>query len=295
MGYDTGTCTMGTEGLDDRDMELSETPSEGLEVNTCDILGCSRDDLGSTVQKVSQQCCSSEEETLRKINQCHGIYISGSVQGVDVNWTTDTGATKSIISRSVYERIPQNLRPKLSKSSCLTSVSGEPLSELGKAVFEIQLGQEKLTEEMIVAEIADEALLGLDILLKEENGPVEIRLKENLIIFKGNKINFRHMTGQIRRVLAAEDFTVPAYSEQVVDVFVKLNDCDQNLQHHIFCIEPSEDFNNRFSLLMASCFSPVNLRFHMQLIAKEIIFFAKYSLVSVKQHIKNLILSNVQK
>lgn len=41
--------------------------------------------------------------------------------------------------------------------------------------------------------------------------------------------------------------------------------------------------------------SPVNLRFHMQLIAKEIIFFAKYSLVSVKQHIKNLILSNVQK
>jgi hypothetical protein len=125
MGYDTDTCTTDTEGLGDRDIELSETPSEGLEINIRDILGCSRDDSSSAVQEVSQQCCSSIEETLRKINQCPGIYMSGSVQGVDVDWTTDTGATKSIISRSFYERIPQNLRPELSKSSCLTSVSGE--------------------------------------------------------------------------------------------------------------------------------------------------------------------------
>jgi hypothetical protein len=35
---------------------------------------------------------------------------------------------------------------------------------LGKAIFQIQLGPESILEEVIVAEIEDEALLGLDIL-----------------------------------------------------------------------------------------------------------------------------------
>jgi hypothetical protein len=52
---------------------------------------------------------------------------------------------------------------------------------LGKAIFQIQLGQESILEEAIVAEIEDEALLGLDISTKEEYGPVDIKLHENLV------------------------------------------------------------------------------------------------------------------
>lgn len=33
---------------------------------------------------------------------------------------------------------------------------------------------------------------------------------------------------------------------------------DKNLYYYVFCIELSEDFNNRFSLLMASCLTDLS-------------------------------------
>lgn len=39
----------------------------------------------------------SFEYNLRKINGCLGFYIRGTIQGGSVEWTTDTGASKSII------------------------------------------------------------------------------------------------------------------------------------------------------------------------------------------------------
>ena len=130
---------------------------------------------------------------------------------------------------------------------------GEPLKELGKAIFEIQLGQETITEEIIVAEIEDEALLGLDILTKTENGPVDIKLHDDLITFRGHEIKVSTIPDRIRKVSTVDVTVIPPYSEALVDVFIDRSETDQTLPKQIFCIEPSSDFNNRFSLLMASC------------------------------------------
>lgn len=83
----------------------------------------------------------------------------------------------------------------------MIGANGEPLKELGKAIFEIRLGQEYSKEEIIVAEIEDDALLGLDILMKKENGPVDIKLHET----------FQKTTEKIRKVLAADNYVNPAY------------------------------------------------------------------------------------
>lgn len=181
------------------------------------------------------------------------IYISGSLQGVKIKLTTDTGATRSIISKHVFEKIPKESRPKLEKSNCLIGANGEPLKKLGKAIFEIQLGQENFKEEIFVSETEDDALLSLDILMKEENGPVDIKLHENLITFRGNNIEVQMTTEKIRKFLAADNFIIPAYCEKLIDVFIDRYEDDQNLTNNVFCVEPSEDFNNRFSLMMASC------------------------------------------
>lgn len=63
---------------------------------------------------------------------------------------------------------------------------------------------------------------------------------------------------QIRRVTAADTIVVPAYSEKLIDVFIDRFETDKNVSHYIFCIEPSEDFNNRFPLLMASCLTDLS-------------------------------------
>ena len=56
---------------------------------------------------------------------------------------------------------------------------------MGKAVFSITLGNLNLDSELIVAEIEDEALLGLDILMIGKAGPADIKLSEGLILLDG--------------------------------------------------------------------------------------------------------------
>lgn len=231
----------------DGQSDTQQRSSEMLDTNTVDFL--------DTSQCATIEPCQSLYDTniLRQINGCLGIYISGSVEGVEVDWTTDTGASRSIISKRTFDKIPSNKRPKLKRSNSLTSVNGEPLKEFGKAIFEIQLDNETFQEEIIVAEIEDQALLGLDILLKPENGPVKINLDENTIHFRGNEIQFRQTIDKVRRVLAADSYVIPANSEKMIDVFIDRFDSDRDFTCNVFCIEPMKDFNNRFPLLMASC------------------------------------------
>lgn len=69
-------------------------------------------------------------------------------------------------------------KPYLKKSNTLASADGKPLQELGKAIFDIQLGDLNFDIELIVADIEDEALLGLDVLMKAEWGPADLRLSD---------------------------------------------------------------------------------------------------------------------
>jgi hypothetical protein len=58
----------------------------------------------------------------------------------------------------------------------LASADGKPLQELGKAIFVIQLGNFNFETELIIADIEDEALQGLHILMKAEWGPADLIL-----------------------------------------------------------------------------------------------------------------------
>lgn len=60
----------------------------------------------------------------------------------------------------------------------------------------IELDHEKSQKEFVVAEIEDNALLEIDILLKKKNIPVSINLHESVMTFKRTNIkidsNYRH-------------------------------------------------------------------------------------------------------
>ena len=44
-----------------------------------------------------------------------GVYIRGSVQGYPLLFTTDTGASKTIISKRIYDTMREDDRPQLGK------------------------------------------------------------------------------------------------------------------------------------------------------------------------------------
>jgi hypothetical protein len=100
----------------------------------------------------------------RQRRQSEGVYVKGKIHGIHGTFTIDTGASRTVLSEEIYFKIPETRRPPLTKSSILVGADGNPLVKLGTAIFYIQLGTLEFEKELVVAQIDDEVLLGLDIL-----------------------------------------------------------------------------------------------------------------------------------
>ena len=191
----------------------------------------------------------------RQVMRSEGVYVDGSIQGINVTVTADTGAARTVISSKLFRKIPNSKKPRLEKSSALASVNGQPLTEMGKAVFNITLGNLTLDSELIVAEIEDEALLGLDILMKGKGGPADIKLTEGLILLDGIAIPCTQI-GQpepVRKITAADDFIIPPRSEVIIDVFVDKFHSDNLSGPQNYLLEPNNFFVEKYPVVMASC------------------------------------------
>lgn len=124
----------------------------------------------------------------QRVPKSDGVYVEGCVENVKLLFTADTGASKTLLSKRVYDKIPERLRPSLSKSVSLVGASGRPLKEYGKAIFNLKMGDLCLRAEIVVADIADDGLLGVDILQKQQSGPADILLSKGEIHLNGHTI-----------------------------------------------------------------------------------------------------------
>jgi len=64
--------------------------------------------------------------------------------------------------------------PRLRKTACLSEAGGTRLNEFGIANFNITLEYITLDKEIIVAEVEDDALFGIDILQNDDGGPTDL-------------------------------------------------------------------------------------------------------------------------
>ena len=190
----------------------------------------------------------------KRTRKQEGIYINGKINGVKVVITVDTGAARTVLSRNAYLKIKEEVRPPLVESSSLIGADGHPLEELGTANFNVELGNYKFEKELVVAQIDDDVLLGLDILMVGKMGPAEIKLADRNLILNGEVIPFKFSRSfnKVRNVVAADDAVIPACSELILDVYVEKTDLDSWFSQQEFIIEPSSSFMERSSLLIAT-------------------------------------------
>ena len=95
----------------------------------------------------------------------------------------DTGATCTVISDRVYNSIPEEGRPILTRCTEPTKATGQSLSHQGSAAFTIELGSgQKFNHEIKVARIEDDGLLGHDLL---RQGRAAILYNKNTLRFMG--------------------------------------------------------------------------------------------------------------
>ena len=178
--------------------------------------------------------------------------MRGTANGEPVVYTADTGASRTIISTRVYNKISEASRPELDHSACIVGAGGALIKGVGKAVFNISLGPLELQQEVFVADIEDEALLGYDILRGSNRGPADILLSKNRIELGGVDIpTFQIGCGKrTRRVVVADDIRLPGQAEAVVSVFLE-RFVEDDYQSADFIVEPTDHFKENYPLQMA--------------------------------------------
>ena len=168
---------------------------------------------------------SAKEMLRRETPRYAGVYVDGQIQGVEVTFTVDTGASTTIVASRVYDKMHPSKRPSIQVSNPvvdLVGADGSSLSCKGRAVFEIDLGPLRLVRELAVATIADEALLGADILQGDQEGPADLLLSEDRMVFRNTSIPIQQVRLPRRKRYArvADHYVIPGMSQMFVEVFL---------------------------------------------------------------------------
>ena len=158
------------------------------------------------------------------------------VQVIEANFTVDTGATITMMSRDVYEWIPETNRPPLDKCSSPATAEGRLMKAYGSAVFGMDLGPLMLDKTIAEAELADEVLLGADVLQFDPGGPADLILSQGVMVLRGKSIPVLQIGSRtmVRKVRSADHYALPPMTEMTVDAFVDDMALDTQL-----LIEPS--------------------------------------------------------
>jgi hypothetical protein len=112
------------------------------------------------------------------------IYLKGFVKDILVVFTADTGASRTLISSRIYNKIKEEVKPKLRNTTCLRAANGKPIVDLGEALFTMTLGTLEVVKEAKVAEIEDDILLRYAVLGCGVNGATDILLSKDKIVLE---------------------------------------------------------------------------------------------------------------
>ena len=188
----------------------------------------------------------NERMTRAKIPHSCGVYIRGSLHGVPTVYTIDTGASRTIISSKLFKSIPLNDRPMLDAANKVTleQAGGKPLHQEGVAVMKLDFGVHILEKEVIIADITDDVLLGMDV------GEIDIITSQNEVVINGVTIPCTYVPpSRIYRVYAVDDYEIPGFTESIVQV--ELSQSGQGPRLGETVLQPSIEFLRTYPLLMA--------------------------------------------
>jgi hypothetical protein len=193
----------------------------------------------------------------KRLPEVDGVYIEGSVNGLDVHVTMDTGASNAILSYKVYEQLGEEYIPQLQGKARLQGADGSTIQVYGNGVFDLQLGSLTFHRSLLVADIQDEVLLGIDILQNSGNGQADILLSQGLIRFNGHEVPCIQRGMQKGIILrCVETCDIPGNSEVIIPVFVQ-RECEADVDDDLK-FEPSRDLKEKTSLLLAP--AVINIR-----------------------------------
>ena len=188
---------------------------------------------------------NNNDETVRRgTPKSSGVYVKGKIQDISVWFTIDTGATRTVVSTRVFTRIKPEKRPDVTKDNIMMEqADGAALEILGTVKVNLQLGDYSITRDVIVANIKDDVLLGMDVGHK-----MDILTSQNKISIDGHEIACTHVQSILYRVVAADTYNISGESEQEVSVMIDDGQCRGSRLGEAI-IEASSEFCKRHRMI----------------------------------------------
>jgi transposase InsO family protein len=186
--------------------------------------------------------------------RCPGVYVQGSIQDIEVWYTVDTGASRTIVSDRIFKKISNKDPVMLSRKNGvpLEQADGNPLKDYGSIEVELHIGPLRIKKEVVVADIKDDVLLGMDI-----GEPFDVLTSSKKIVINGQEVPCVHVKScNVRKVYSAEMVIIPEFSEVILEAIVESENSDEDQTEDVI-IEPASNFTERFKLLMASSLTTI--------------------------------------
>ena len=161
----------------------------------------------------------SEDINLKTTKQDskHSCYfIPGKICSKNVQYLLDTGCTRSVLAKHVYDKFPLSIRERLvPNDSQGIMADGSILPVVGKITLPCKVRTEKFEETFIVGKITDDAILGLSFLEQNkcsihfEKPVLKLNNKEIICVDRAGSQLSTHM-----QVL--QDVSIPASTERAI-------------------------------------------------------------------------------
>ena len=139
------------------------------------------------------------------------MYVEADIHQIKCKLLVDTGATVSIVSNDIYQKIP---RPTLTSTNQeVLTVSGDKLKILGRGNFLMRLDDTKdMVVQALVAQITVDGIIGLDC-LRSNAGLID--LQNSMLEVDGRRVSLKY-AGKLGcfRVVAHDKVVMPAQSKR---------------------------------------------------------------------------------
>ena len=221
-----------------------------VEINDSSSSGFAKEAAaGATVQMKA----SSANVTRRQKPQDPGIYAKGAIDGIKVNVTIDSGASLTSVSYHIYQKIPENRRPKFRQSGPTNHAGGGELKNYGSAIMELQIGPLQFDHECRIVGITDDVLFGDNLLLDDPSGPADILNTVERMVFRGVSIPLElKWPSQIRRVTMAEDTVVPLMAEIIGQAYIDRREDRKDEEESRVLLEMHTNLPENYGCVLAS-------------------------------------------
>ena len=190
---------------------------------------------------------SMEEGGVKVIGKkSFGLFLTACINGKPLSCLVDTGATLSIISSRAWEAMDISSSTLTTFEQVISNASGSPIEVKGKTRVQIKVSKSTCNMDVIIADIDNEAILGLDYL--KRNGCKIDTAKGDLTI-QDETVKLDHV-GYVGccRITAQDRIQIPPRSEKIIQAKMS----DSTFEEGKLCIiEPAQSFLEKGMALVA--------------------------------------------